>query len=259
MHNWATKALILSLLLACKPEETGDSGVDPDPENCAQSARAEMRMSFLDHFSGQAIEGLSVTICDKTKITDDSGFVVLALPVDSLTQVELSDHAEYDPISFLLRSPDLAGWDWVEEQAGGTLWLPRKIMSRTTTIQLHNSLGIEADASKGTVAFQISPYGLGFELAGTAEGALPLLSGVDYELMAGQTGLMEFSEGNNLGMQEGSVYVHNVTPGTATFGLRNATGTACAYMPAMEEGSTWEAEIEAGVHLVLPFQCHDPE
>ena len=96
-------------------------------------------------------------------------------------------------------------------------------------------------------------------LSGTALGARPILEDVDYELVAGQSGVTEFETRETLGTQEGSVYFHNVEPGTAAFGVRNSTGQACAYMPAMEEGSSWETEVEAGVHLVLPFQCHNPQ
>jgi hypothetical protein len=247
-------------LLACKPDaDPVDSGVDPDPQNCSDAPRAELRLSFLDHFSGQAIDGLEITICDVTEVTDSSGFVVLSMPIDSLTSVDLSGHAEYPPTRFVLRSPNLPGWAWVEEQAGGTLWLPRKVMSLVTLKQLELALGVEEDTSKARVSFQASPYGLGFDLAGTAEGARPFLRDVDYELAAGQTGESEFREGDTLGMQEGSIYFHNVEPGAATFGMRNATGQACAYMPAMEEGSSWQTDLEAGVHTILPFQCHDPQ
>ena len=247
-------------VLACKPDpEPVDSGVDPDPQNCSDAPRAELRLSFLDHFSGQAIDGLEVTICDVTEVTDPSGFVVLSMPIDSLTSVDLSGHVEYPDTRFVLRSPDLAGWDWVEDQAGGTLWLPRKVMSQVTLKQLELSLGVDEDPNKARVSFQASPYGLGFDLAGTAEGARPFLRDVDYEIVASQTGASEFQEGDILGTQEGSIYFHNVEPGTATFGMRNATAQACAYMPAMEEGSSWETELEAGVHFVLPFQCHDPQ
>ena len=244
----------------CQPEaEPLDSGVDPDPENCEQSARVEMRMSFLDYFNGQAIEGLEVRICDTIEITDDSGFVNLLLPVDSLTKVDIEGHDQYPPTRFVLRSPDLAGWDWVEQQAGGTLWLPRKMMSMTSRIQLHLALGVEEDTSKGSVEFQISPYGLGFELSGTSYGATPSINGLDYEMVAGQVGVAEFEERANLGMQEGSVYFHNVSPGTAKVSLENATNEPCAYMPAMEQLREWIVDVEAGVHLVLPFQCKNPE
>jgi len=260
MHRVKGVVLFLVTGLGCKPESEGlDTGVDPDPEHCSKAPRAELRLSFLDHFSGQAIDGLEITICDVTEMTDPSGFVVLAMPVDSLTRVELTGHPEYPPTRFVLRSPDLAGWDWVEDQAGGTLWLPRKVMSLVTLTQLQLALGIEEDESKGRVSFQASPYGLGFDLSGSAEGAHPFLRDVDYQFSAGQTGASEFQEGDTLGMQEGSVYFHNVEPGTATFGMRNATGQACAYMPAMEEGSSWEAEVEAGLHLIFPFQCHDSQ
>jgi hypothetical protein len=246
--------------MGCKPEAEGlDSGFDPDPEHCAEVPRAELRLSFLDHFTGQAIDGLEITICDVMAVTDNTGFVVLSMPIDSLTNVDLSGHDEYPPTRFVLRSPDLAGWAWVEEQAGGTLWLPRKVMSRVTLIQLQLALDIEADESKGRVSFQLSPYGLGFGLQGTAEGAKPWLSGVDYELVAAQVGEESFEERESLGISEGSVYFHNVTPGKATFGVENATDQLCAYMPAMEDGMSWETEIEAGLHVILPFQCHTPQ
>ena len=257
--GWQRTAVFM-FIWACKPEaESMDSGIDPDPENCEQSARAEMRMSFLDYFNGQAIDGLEVSICNTVEVTDDSGFVNLLLPVDSLTHVDIAGHDQYPPTRFVLRSPDLDGWDWVEEQAGGTLWLPRKMMSQTSRIQLHLSLGVEEDTSKGSVEFQISPYGLGFDLFGTSYGATPSISGVDYDLVAGQIDVAEFEERANLGMQEGSVYFHNVSPGTAKVGLENITGQPCAFMPAMEELRDWTVEVEAGVHLVLPFQCRNPE